>query len=436
MESSEKILYLDAGAGISGDMTVAALLDLGADRKVLEDALASIPAEGFQTKISRVKKAGIDCCDFSVILDEAHENHDHDMEYLYGHEHHHDPEHHHDHEHDHMHGHDHHHHHEHRNYQDVKDILTKVNMTPAAHELALRIFSFVAEAEAKAHGIAADQVHFHEVGAIDSIVDVVSAAVCFDNLGIREVIIPSLGEGTGTVRCQHGILPVPVPATQNIMEAAGLHFTRIDERGEFITPTGAAIAAALITSDRLPGRYRVLRTGIGAGKRAYEHTNVLRAMLIQPEEEENPADSRRIWKLESNIDDSTGEQLGFVMDELLRAGARDVHYIPVFMKKNRPAYLLNVICTEGDIPEMERIIFRHTTSIGIRRTAMERTVLDRENIRVQFGLGEADVKVCTFEGKRMYYPEYESVIRIAREREMAFGDVYEAILGFCTERLR
>lgn len=433
MIMEKKTLYLQCPAGLSGDMTVAALLDLGADRKVLERALDSIKAEGFETKISRVSKAGLDCCDFAVVLDHEHENHDHDMEYLYGSgRHDHGAEHHH---HDHEHG----HHHEHRNFADVKNIIDAVDMTDDARDLALRIFKILAEAESKAHGIPEDQVHFHEVGAVDSIVDITAAAVCFDNLGITDVIIPELGEGTGTVRCMHGILPVPVPATADIVSAYGLRLARIDERGEFLTPTGAAIAAAVRTSDTLPEHYRIIGTGIGAGKRTYEHANIVRAVLIEPDEEKSADDDNgndTIWKLESNIDDSSGEQLGFVMDELIRAGARDVHYIPAFMKKNRPAYILNVICQKADIPKMEEIIFLHTTTIGIRRVEMERSVLERREITVSNGEWNADVKVCNLNGEERFYPEYESVALICRKSGRAFSDVYEEIEAFCREESR
>lgn len=361
-------LYLECNSGISGDMTVAALLDLGASEEILMKALDSIPADGFSVEVTRVKKAGIDCCDFAVLLDAEHENHDHDMEYLHGsqheddhehmHEHHHGEAHEHahahgeEHTHEHHHGdghrhtHEHHHHHEHRGMPEIRKIIDAVKMTDHAKEIALRIFNIIAEAEAKAHAVPVEQVHFHEVGAIDSIVDVVAAAVCLDDLHIDEVVIPKLCEGTGTVRCQHGVLPVPVPAVANIVEKSGLNLEIMDIKGEFVTPTGAAIAAAVQTTDALPKSFRIIRTGIGAGKRTYERPSILRAMLIEPAAPKNAALKDVIWKLETNIDDCAGEVLGYVMELLFDAGARDVHYHPVYMKKNRPAWQLNVICDE------------------------------------------------------------------------------------------
>ena len=413
-------LYLECNTGISGDMSVAALLDLGADRDVLMKVLNSIPAKGFEVKISRVKKAGIDCCDFAVLLDKNHENHDHDMEYLYGktencgcnHEHthqegHHEHAHSHDGEHEHTHSHT--HHHEHRGMKEIREILSSCVMTERARALALKIFEVLARAEAKAHGVSLEEVHFHELGAIDSIVDIVAAAVCLDNLDITKVIVLRLCEGTGSVRCQHGILPVPVPAVANIIEAYGLPVQFSDTKGELITPTGAAIVAAMEPSYSLPERFTIQKIGMGAGKRAYERPSILRAMLIKEKTEEKDT----IYKLESNIDDCSGEALGYVMEELLKAGARDVHYIPVYMKKNRPAWMLNVICSKEDIEKLESVIFKETTTIGIRRVEMERTVLKREIKKVQTVYGEALVKVCMTEGQTGYYPEYESVVRSA-----------------------
>ena len=281
-------LYFECYSGISGDMTVGALLDLGADRKKLEEVLASIPAGGFEVKISTVQKSGIDACDFDVILEQ--DNHDHDMEYLFGpqnsygitdHEHGHS----HDHEHDHDHDHGHVHSHEHRTLRDVLTIIDGTKMSDNAKKIAGDIFRIVAEAEGEVHGKPAGEVHFHEVGAVDSIVDIIAIAVCFDDLkerfGITDVIIPVLYDGQGTIRCQHGVIPVPVPAVTSIVKTNKLRLHIMNETGEFVTPTGAAAAAALRTSDALPSEFTVVRTGLGAGKRAYKRAGVLRAMLIE-----------------------------------------------------------------------------------------------------------------------------------------------------------
>lgn len=254
-------------------MTVAALLDLGADQSVLEKALKSLPINGFEIEISRVKKAGLDVCDFHVRLDKEHENHDHDMEYLHGsrQQHHHESE--------HGPNHQSHEHIEHQPKQkqahshanpglcEILGIIEEAAITEHAKDLASRIFSIIGEAEAKAHGVELNQVHFHEVGAIDSIVDIVAVAVCLDNLEITEVIVPALYEGRGFVRCQHGLIPIPVPAVTHIAASHDLHLHITETDGELITPTGAAIVAAIKTADKLPKKFAIEKTGIGAGKR-------------------------------------------------------------------------------------------------------------------------------------------------------------------------
>ncbi len=272
-----KTLYLECTFGISGDMFVGSLLDLGADDKKLEQALASLPVKGFHTCISRVKKSGLDACDFAVLLDEQHENHDHDMEYLHGaytKEHWNETK-----EQTQEAGHA--YKHEHRNLKQICEIIEAADMSEHAKQIAERIFTVLAEAEAKVHGESMEQVHFHEVGAVDSIVDIVAAAVCLDSLQVEEVIVPMLSEGQGTVRCQHGILPIPVPAVTQIIRTYGIAIHRLQVEGELVTPTGAAIVAAIRTGEELPEAYRILQIGMGAGKREYETPGILRAMLIE-----------------------------------------------------------------------------------------------------------------------------------------------------------
>lgn len=429
MSMNKQKLYLECYSGISGDMTVAALLDLGADKEVLNEALNSLSISGqFQTKISRVSKAGLDACDFDVILEQ--ENHDHDMQYLHGHGHTHEHEHTHDHEHTHSHGHEHHHHHEHRGLIEIQGIIRCSKMTDRAKELAEKIFDILANAEAKAHGKPKTEVHFHEVGAVDSIVDIAAVAICLDNLGIDEVIIPTLYEGCGTVRCQHGVLPIPVPAVANIVNAENLTLHITDTEGEFVTPTGAAIAAAIRTADKLPENFRILRTGIGAGKRNYERPSLLRVMLIE-EQDNQEVEKDEIVKMESNIDDCTGEALGYTMEKLMEAGARDVHYFPVFMKKNRPGYQLNVICKENQISQLQKIIFEETTSIGIRIQHMERSVLPRRIEIRDTSMGEVQVKICTLPSGERIYPEHESIAKICKESGRSWQEVYRQILEEC-----
>lgn len=428
------ILYLECRAGISGDMFVAALLDLGADQTILMKALNSLPIKGFHVTIGRVKKAGLDVCDFSVHLDAEHENHDYDMEYLHGkgddlEEHHHKEM-----------GH---HHHEHRGLKEIFAIIDQGEMTEHAKQIAKRIFQILGEAEAKAHGVAEEQVHFHEVGAVDSIVDIVAAAVCIDCLKIQEVIVPQLNEGKGWVRCQHGILPIPVPAVANIVAAHHLPLHIMDREGEFVTPTGAAIVAAIQTSDILPQQFQIKKIGLGAGKRNYEIPSLIRAMRIDTGKSEalrsNSAEhiikKDEIYKLETNIDDCNGEMLGYAMERLLEAGARDVYYHPIYMKKNRPAYQLNVICDEVLVKQLEQIIFEETTTIGIRKIKMERSILRRAVREIKLEYGTVKVKQCEFPSETRYYPEYESVAALSRAYQVPYPQMYQKVNWDCRKKL-
>ncbi len=315
-----KSLYIETTSGISGDMTVAALLDAGADETVLMNVLDQINAGGFEVNISQVKKSGLVCKDFDVVLDEAHDGHDHDMEYLYGHVHekhdeiiYSDNDNSHDHNHSNNHdntcdcnySHTHEsdtfyydhtgihthdgasHPHTHRGMAEINAILDDLIMTEGARSITDSIFAILAQAESQAHGVPVDQVHFHEVGAIDSIVDIVATAVCLDNIktnfGIEKIIIPKLTEGQGSVRCQHGILPVPVPAVANIVAKHNIPMEIIDVAGELVTPTGAAIVAAVTTDTQLPAQFTIEKIGMGAGKRDYGLSGYVRAMIIEAE---------------------------------------------------------------------------------------------------------------------------------------------------------
>ena len=293
---SKKFLYFECFSGASGDMIAAALLDLGVDEKKLLKALQSLPLSGYRIELTDVKKSEVHAKDFDVILDQ--ENHDHDMDYLYGHlkddtsreenvhghmqghqshgMHHEEM-----HGHEHSDGHGHSHHHMHRGMKEIREIIAGSALSDGAKAIMTRIFNTVAEAEAAVHETTVEEVHFHEVGAVDSIVDVAAIAVCLDELGIEDIIPSVVYEGQGTVRCQHGILPVPVPAVAEIMRRSGLKMHVMPLDGEFITPTGAAVLAAMATERELPESYEITRIGVGAGKRVYEGSGVLRVMLIE-----------------------------------------------------------------------------------------------------------------------------------------------------------
>ena len=379
-----KKLYFDCMSGISGDMTVAALLDLGADRDVLTKALDSIMIEKFDIEIRDVYKNGLRALKFDVMATESHV---------------------------------------HRHLADIHEIIANAAMTDEAKVLAYKMFGIVAEAESIAHGIDINKVHFHEVGAVDSIVDIISTAVCIDNLGVKDVIFSGITEGKGYVKCAHGRLAVPVPAVLNIVSLHNLTLRQSDTEGEMITPTGAAIAAALRTEDKLPKEYKVIKTGIGAGTKDFEHPNVLRVMLI--EDAGSEADS--ICELSTNIDDATGETLGYTMEKLFEAGAYDVFFQPIYMKKNRPAYMLNVICDESCVKEMEKIIFLNTTTLGIRRYDCKRTVLKREKAEVFTSFGQICCKKVWLGDTYRIFPEYESVRAAAEEKGLGYDETYRYI---------
>lgn len=276
------VLYLECASGISGDMAVAALLDLGASEEHLRQVLSTLPVtEPYEIVISRVKKSGLDTCDFDVVLPKEMDTHDHDMQYLYGHLQ----------EHDikgalkQVHEHDKHQPHTHRGPKEIAAIFNDSAMSEGAKKVALCILSVLTDAEAKAHGVMPDEVHFHEVGAVDSIVDIASFAICLDELcqkmQIQDIIVKEIAEGKGTVRCQHGILPIPVPAVTNIVCAHHLHLHMTEVEGELVTPTGAAITAAVKTKDQLPESMKISAVGLGAGKRDYETAGFLRIFLLE-----------------------------------------------------------------------------------------------------------------------------------------------------------
>lgn len=380
-----RTLYLECYSGISGDMTASALFELGADQEVLDRALKSLPIHG--SEIEGMTISNLDGCD-SQIGQDADQGH--------------------------------------YRLSEVLAMIQTCDMTERAKETAAKVFKILLEAEAKPHIVSADKLSYQEAGMVNAIMDVVTVAVCLDDLDITDVIVPVLYEGRGTIQCEQGILPIPVPAVMNIVAAYNLQLHIMECEGEFITPTGAAIVAAIRTMDKLPNQFTIDKIGLGIDRR--ERTGSLRAILLR-EDQSGEAERDKICKLECNIDDCSGEALGLAMDYLLAAGARDVHYTPVFMKKNRPAYQLNVICSISDIQRMEQIIFENTTTIGIRRMEMERSILKRELRILETSLGEIQYKICKMGERVRVYPEYESIASICRQSGISYGEVYQIALN-------
>ncbi|MBE5997550.1 MAG: nickel pincer cofactor biosynthesis protein LarC [Lachnospiraceae bacterium] len=434
-----KKLYFECSTGIAGDMAVASLLDLGASEEGLFRTLKELNLDGYEASVETFMNNSIRTKRFSVALEdpshpdvpdaENFDPRDDEESNLIGHDHIHSSDHEHGHSHEHEHGHS--HDHIHRNLDDVTEILHRLEDYRVC-DLALRIFRIVAEAEASVHGKPVDEVHFHEVGAVDSIVDIVSAAYCLVNLDIEEVLLRTVNEGFGTIHCAHGDLPVPVPAVLAIADRYHLPMKFIDVEGELVTPTGAAIAAVLWKGNGLPEAFSIEKTGYASGHRKYKTYSLLRAMMIREDEASHEPHHdgagrhghhhASLCRLETNIDDCTGEALGYVMEKLLAAGARDVFYTPVYMKKNRPAYMLTTLCNEADVPAMEQIIFTHTTTIGIRKNPVFRDCLPREIMTISTPYGDADVKVCYFEGRTFAYPEYESVRKICENSDLSYQE--------------
>ncbi len=434
-----KTLYFDCSSGISGDMTLGALMDLGIDKEKFVKELSKINIEGYDIVFGKAVKNGIGANKVDVVitldgydadgqpLEHGHEHehhHEHGHEHEHHHEHGHEHEHHHEHEHNHEHEHEHHHghHHEHRNLGDVFSVIDNSGISDGAKDLAKRIFMRVAKAESKVHNEPLDKVHFHEVGAIDSIIDIIGTAICIDMLKPDRIFASVVNDGHGFIMCQHGQISVPVPATAQIFADSDVVSRQIDVDTELVTPTGAAIIAELAESYGNMPAMSVEKIGYGAGKKDIRIPNVLRVSMGELMDD-NCIEHAAV--LETNIDDATGEIMGYTMERLFDAGAKDVFYSPIFMKKNRPAYKLTVICDVKDTDIMEDIIFTETTTIGIRRRIEQRTCLERSFDTVDTKYGKLEVKKTVRNGAETVYPEYSSARELAIKNNTALKEIYK-----------
>jgi uncharacterized protein (TIGR00299 family) protein len=423
-----KTLYLDIFSGISGDMFIGALIDLGADVRRLERELKKLKLGGYHLHVARKQKSGIAGVKFDVHLTDAHEHH---------HGHHPD------------HSHDHHHHDENRTFEEIKKLIGRSKLSAWVKKKSVAVFQRIAEAEGKIHGRPPEKVHFHEVGAVDSIVDIVGACIALELLGKPRVLAAPVVEGTGWVDCAHGRFPVPAPATLAILGARGIGVTQCDEPHELVTPTGAALLAEFVENFGPMQNLVAEKIGFGLGTRDHQtRPNVLRATLGESRAEQSslrsaPPRSRgsraksaeRDWEmdkitvLETNLDDVSGEILGHFVETALTAGALDVFYTPIQMKKNRPGVLLTVLCAETDADKFSELILRETSAFGVRRTLAERRKLWREFIRVKTPLGEVTVKIGRLNGKVVQAaPEFESCKKLAVRAKIPLKRIYEAAL--------
>ena len=398
----EKILYFDCSAGISGDMTLGALLDLGADKKVFLAELEKLHLEGYEIAFETTKRNAITATHVNVILTGQEQAHDHTHE--------------HDHEHTHDHSHDHGHGHFHRSFRDIRQMIQNSELSKEVKDLSLRIFTRVARAEAKVHHKDVEEVQFHEVGAVDSIVDIVGSAILITMLKPDRICASVVQDGHGFVHCQHGMLSVPVPAVCEIFAESDAMIRQIDVDTELVTPTGAAIISELADSFGTMPVMTIDKMGWGAGTKILKIPNLLKVTLgYQETVSDNYTEQDEIMVLETNLDDCTGEMLGAAMEILMENGALDAFYTPIFMKKNRPAWCLTVLARPEDTEKMERLIFLHTTTIGIRRHLDQRRILKREKAVVPTAYGELQVKRVILEDGYRDYPEYESAKKLAVE---------------------
>jgi len=383
-----RILYFDAFSGISGDMTVGALLALGVPIRRVREELGRLPLRGYEIAAESVKVNGIAAQHFAVRI----EHHEHA--------------------------------HHHRPYREIRSMLERAGLTELIARNALAIFAALATAEARVHDIAPDDVEFHEVGSVDAIVDVVAAAAGFVELGVEAAYVSPLPSGSGTVSSQHGILPVPAPATVELLR--GFPMRTGDGDGELVTPTGAAIVAALAK----PGApaMRVTNVGYGAGtRRLNDRPNVLRLVVGEIASLPN---ADELVVIETNIDDANPELYDHVIERLLDAGARDVYLTPVLMKKNRPGVLLSVLGAAPDRERLAAIMLSESTAIGVRYHAVHRTTLPREVREVMTEFGAVKVKFALApDGRHNIAPEHDDCRRIARERQVPLKSVYQAAIA-------
>lgn len=381
-----RTLHFDCFSGISGDMTLAALLDAGVEAETVRDGLASLGLP-IRVDVAKVRKGGFAATQITIEAPEEHV---------------------------------------HRHLPDVEEILQRGRLTSSQRELALRIFRRLAEAEAEAHGMPLEKVHFHEVGALDSIADIAGVAIALDVLGAQRITSRSVPTGSGMVKCAHGLMPIPAPGTAALLRGVPLAPSSI--KAELTTPTGAAILTTVVQEWTEQPVMTLERIGHGAGQRDFlEQPNLLRVFVGESKDAAS-AERDRVWMLETNLDDVPAEVIGYCFDQLFSAGALDVFSTPIQMKKNRPGALLSVLAPESALPVLEAILFRETETFGIRRYPVERSKLQREAVTVETPWGAIRGKRGWREsGVRVFTPEYEDCARVARQHGIALREVYATV---------
>jgi pyridinium-3,5-bisthiocarboxylic acid mononucleotide nickel chelatase len=413
-----RIAYLDCFSGISGDMFLGALIDAGVPARLLEETVAALNI-GARLQISKVTRSGITATKVDVLESEAvtheHSHHSHD----------------HDHEHSHSHSHEH-----TRGLKEIREIILKAAISERAKTTAIAIFEALGAAEAKIHNMELERVHFHEVGAVDALVDIVCAAVGAEALGVDEIVCSSLNVGGGTVKCAHGTLPVPAPATVELLKGASVYSSGV--QAELVTPTGAAIVTTLVKRFGVFPEMKIEKSGYGAGTRDFPgHANVLRLTIGETQTQIAAKTLQEtISVLEANLDDMNPQVFGYVLDRLLEEGALDVFGLPVQMKKNRPGMLLTVLCRQEDVSKLTDLIFKETTTLGVREREEKRRILARKWITVGTRWGNIRLKVASMNGTvTNYAPEYEDCKKIAAANHVPLKNVIqEAMQGYLSSQ--
>lgn len=416
-----RTLYLECNMGAAGDMLTAALLALIPEPNIFLEKMNALGLDGVNVSAETVSKIGISGMQVNVNVNGSEEHsedvHSHDHAH-YTHDHHEN----HDHTHTHSHEHTHHHEHEHA-HSSLQDILTKIkglNVSESVKGHAGAIYKLLAEAESHAHGTQVSDIHFHEVGTLDAIADIVGVCLLLEILHPEQVIVSPVNVGSGSVRCAHGILPVPAPAAAYLLRNVPIYSGNIE--GELCTPTGAAILKHFASAFRTMPMMQTEQIGYGLGKKTFEQLNCVRAFLGQ-----TPDESGQIAELICNVDDMTGEELGFAQDILREAGAREVFSIPVMMKKGRPGVMLVCLCSPEQRSDMMRLIFKHTSTIGIRSHLCERCTLERQIFEQETALGTVRTKSASGFDIVKSKPEYEDIAKIAKENDLTFREVLEIL---------
>ena len=421
-----KTLYLDCGMGAAGDMLTAALLELLPDRDAFLTRLNSLGIPGVTVRSEASVKCGITGTHITVTVngvEEGEHMYDHHHDHDHDHHHDHDHDHHHDHDHEHDHDHDHAHSHSHTALSDIEHIVQDhLSLPGKVKRDIIKVYGLIAEAESHVHGVPVTDIHFHEVGTMDALMDVTAVCMLMNELSPDEVVASPVHVGSGQVRCAHGILPVPAPATAYILQGVPTYGGSI--KGELCTPTGAALLKYFV---KRFGDMPVMRTqciGYGMGKKDFEAANCVRAMIGETEN-----DTGYVSELACNVDDMTAEEVGYAMERLFEGGAFEVYTVPIGMKKSRPGYLIRVMCDPKNRDKIIELIYRYTSTIGVRETLTRRFVLDRKLRTLSTKFGDVRVKESTGYGVKRSKLEYDDVARIARETGRSISEIRAEILA-------